>query len=90
MANIKSFRVIYDRDSDVLYITTPDRESVRGLEEEGVVWRYDANGHALGCTVMDFLHYWYPRRNRLAREIAKNLDLSTPQAERILEHAAND
>jgi hypothetical protein len=90
MSDIREFRVAYDKTADVLYISTPYQPGEGGREDKlGIVWRYGSNGQPLGCVVADFAEYWYPRRRiRLAREIAKNLDLPEPQVVRILEHAA--
>jgi hypothetical protein len=90
MKNIMEFRVIYDSDADVLYITTPHQPADRGIEDEfGLVWRYNIDGRALGCTVTDFAEFWYPaRRGRLAGEIAKHLEIPPGQVERVLAHAA--
>jgi hypothetical protein len=86
MRNIAEFSVIYDRASDVLYITTPCVDAEQGVEDEfGLVWRYDWNGRLLGCTIVDFSEHWYPeRRHQLADLIAKNLELPLGQTENIL------
>jgi hypothetical protein len=85
------FKVIYDRSSDVLYITTPHHPAYRGIEDEfGLIWRFDRDGRTLGCTVMDFADYWYPaRRLNLVSEIAKNLDVPSGQVEGALANVAS-
>lgn len=92
MRNIREFRIIYDKKSDVLYITISHQPAHRGFEDEsGLVWRYDGEGRALGCTVLDFTEYWYPARgNLLAREIARHLEIPSGQVERALGHAASE
>jgi uncharacterized protein YuzE len=89
MKNIMEFKVIYDKNADVLYITTLHAAAERGIEDEkGLVWRYDRHGHALGCTIMDFAEYWYPeRRRQLACELSRNLEIPATQIERVLDHA---
>ena len=92
MRNIREFKIAYDKDADVLYITTPHQPAHRGVEDEsGLVWRYGVEGRPLGCTVMDFSEYWYPTRKRLlARELARNLEIPSAQIERVLDHAAGN
>jgi uncharacterized protein YuzE len=91
MRNIVEFRIIYDRDSDVLYITTPYRAAERGIEDEtGLVWRYDGRGQLLGCTILDFAGHWYPERgSQLATRLAKSLELPLVQVENVLAHAVD-
>jgi len=88
MSNVSSCQVLYDRDSDVLYISTRQVPAARGVEEpSGVVWRYDREGELIGVTVVDFHDYWFNRRGVLAREISRRFDLPRPQVCVVLEHA---
>jgi hypothetical protein len=92
MNNIKEFRVLYDKDADVLYIRAPAQFAERAVEDDsGLVWRYSIDGAPLGCVVQDFTGYWYPKRQRrLASEISVHLDLPEHQVEKILSHAISD
>ena len=88
MSNVSSFQVLYDRDSDVLYISTRQVPAARGVEEpSGVVWRYDRDGELIGVTVVDFHDHWFTRRGVLAKEMARRFDIPTPQVCVVLEHA---
>jgi uncharacterized protein YuzE len=64
--NMDSFTVTYDRNSDVLYISTPGAPAHRGIEDNyGMVWRYDRNGELVGVTIIDFCDQWItPQSNR--------------------------
>lgn len=92
MTNIKEFRVIYDKDSDVLYIRAPSQPAEHGVEDEfGLVWRYSSDWRPLGCIIHDFMEYWYPRRKeRLAATISSHLELPETQIEKILAHTATE
>ena len=92
MTNLKEFRVLYNKDSDVLYIRAPSQPAEHGLEDEfGIVWRYSSDGRPLGCIVQDFAEYWYPRRAaHLAATISRHLELPENQVEKILAHAASE
>jgi hypothetical protein len=92
MNNIKEFRVLYDKDADVLYIRAPAQFAERAVEDDsGLVWRYSIDGAPLGCVVQDFTGYCYPKRQRrLASEISVHLDLPEHQVEKILSHAISD
>jgi uncharacterized protein YuzE len=47
--------VTYDAAGDVLYVIWTEDVSIKGTETaDGMVKRYDAAGHLLGVTVMDF------------------------------------
>jgi uncharacterized protein YuzE len=88
MRNIVEFNVAYDRDADVLYITTPIQPAARGIEDEnGLVWRYDSKGNPLGCTIIDFSEYWLPSRaHRLANILAEHLEIPVAQIETVISH----
>jgi uncharacterized protein YuzE len=88
MKNVSEFRVLYDRDSDVLYISTTSAPASRGIEDsQGIVWRYDSEGNLIGATVIDYYDHWSKRRVELTRAIAKRFDIPEGAAERVLEHA---
>ncbi|MGD1035750.1 MAG: DUF2283 domain-containing protein [Roseiarcus sp.] len=88
MTNMKSFNVLYDRDSDVLYVSSRSVVAARGIEEPaGVVWRYDKEGTLIGVTIINFYDYWYSRRPQLAREMSIKFEIPAKQAERVLDHA---
>jgi len=89
--DLDSFNVTYDRDSDVLYLSTPGAPAARGIEDAlGIVWRYDRDGELIGVTIVDFYDRWYPRWSELSRELAKRFDISEKQAEAMLNQAAEN
>lgn len=88
MKNISEFRVLYDRDSDVLYISTRQEPAARGIEDsQGIVWRYDSSGELIGATVIDYYDYWSTKRVELTRAISEKFDIPTQVAETVLQHA---
>jgi uncharacterized protein YuzE len=87
MANISSFNVAYDRDSDVLYISTRREPAARGVEDKfGIVWRYDGAGELIGATIVDLHHYWSGHKAQLAETLSKRFDLPAPQARTLIDH----
>jgi uncharacterized protein YuzE len=88
MKNVSEFRVLYDRDSDVLYISTRQTPAARGVEDRlGIVWRYDSAGELIGATVVDYYDHWSSKRSELSREIARKFDIPQKVAETVLDHA---
>lgn len=91
MARLKRFEVIYDADSDVLYISAPGEPADIGTEDRpGIVWRYDMSGRPVGVTIIDFSHYWYERRASLVPEISERLEVPSKQVETILDHVRDE
>jgi uncharacterized protein YuzE len=87
MTNMASFNVTYDRNSDVLYISTPDVPAYRGIEDDyGMVWRYDRNGTLIGVTIIDFYEHWVSERNQIAHEFSKRSGIPERQAEVVFDH----
>jgi uncharacterized protein YuzE len=88
MTNMEAFRVAYDRETDVLYISTPGAPAHRGVEDRyGMVWRYDRNGELIGVTIVDFHDQWTLHRNQIAHEFSKRSGVSERQAEVVFDHA---
>ncbi|RYX90976.1 MAG: DUF2283 domain-containing protein [Bradyrhizobiaceae bacterium] len=88
MNSILEFKVLYDRDSDVLYISTRDAPAARGIEDShGIVWRYDGQGSLIGATVIDYHDHWHTKRSDLTEAIASKFEIPQGAAERVLEHA---
>ena len=88
MKNVSEFRVLYDRDSDVLYISTRQEPATRGVEDKnGIVWRYDSHGELIGATVVDYYDYWSTKRDELTRAISEKFDIPPQIAETVLQHA---
>jgi uncharacterized protein YuzE len=88
MNNVSSFNVVYDSDSDVLYISKRREPAARGIEDkDGIVWRYDGDGDLIGATVIDFYDHWFSRRALLADHLSKRFGISAPQAMVVLDHA---
>ena len=88
MSNMKSFRVYYDRDFGVLYVTHVDIAAARGVEDKnGVIWRYDVHGTLIGATVLDVFDRWHEDRSTLTRALSEKFQISAPQANRVLDHA---
>lgn len=91
MIDMPSFNVTYDKDSDVLYISSRKVPAYRGIEDaHGVVWRYDRGGELIGMTVVDFYDRWYLNRPELARKISEGFHIPERQAEIVINHAIND
>lgn len=88
MSSVSSFSVVYDADSDVLYISKRRQPAVRGVEDRnGIVWRYDRDGELIGATVVDFYDRWFEQQPLLAAELSRRFDIPTPQARVVLDHA---
>lgn len=79
-------RARYDRDSDVLYLSSRPGVPARSREEQpGMVWRYDVEGGDLvGVTVIDFGTYWRRRRRELVEQIANRFHLSPEETRDML------
>ena len=80
------FSVTYDRDSDVLYLSTRPGTPARSQEKQpGVIWRYDAErGDLIGVTIIDFASYWRSRQDELAKQIAIRFAVSRKAAQDVL------
>jgi uncharacterized protein YuzE len=91
MANVSSFNVTYDADSDVLYLSKRKAAAARGLEDgSGIVWRYDRNGELIGATVLDFHEIWAGRSDVLANELSIRFELPVPQMRVVVDRALDD
>jgi hypothetical protein len=83
-----NFHVSYDANTDVLYITARRTAATRGVEDQqGIVWRYGAEGDVVSATVMDFHDVWAARASDLAFELSKRFHIPRPQAQTVVEHA---
>lgn len=90
MANSKSasFNVRYDASADVLYISTFDTIAAKGREApNGIVWRYDRDGHLIGATVLDFYELWFDDQETLAGELSAKFEIPLPTAEVVVNRA---
>jgi uncharacterized protein YuzE len=88
MTDMPSFNVVYDRNSDVLYISSRKEPAQRGIEDsQGIVWRYDGGGELIGITVVDFYDRWYSHRPELARKISQGFDIPESAAMTVIDHA---
>jgi hypothetical protein len=88
MSKVGSLNVVYDRGSDVLYISTRREAAVRGVEDKnGIVWRYDRQGELIGATVLDFHNRGFDQTPRLAGELSRNFRIPEPQAMVVVEDA---
>ena len=78
--------VRYDRDSDVLYISTrPGKHGIARETLPGVLWRYEPEkGYIVGVTILDFSHYWESRRDVLANDLVTHLNISMRKAKSLL------
>ena len=72
-----SLHIVYDRCSDVLYLSTRTKSYAYSSEERpGVVWRYDMKDNSvIGVTIIDYSSYWCPRISDLIREISSRLSM---------------
>lgn len=72
-----SFRITYDRASDVLYFSI--RYGVSAVSREdapGVYWRYGVpEGNLISVTIVDFDAYWRAHIEELAKDIARRFQL---------------
>ena len=88
MRNVSEFRVLYDQNSDVLYISARQEPAARGIEDKhGIVWRYDSKGELIGATVVDYYDYWSTKRVELTQTISEKFDIPRKVAETVLQHA---
>ena len=80
------FRADYDESGDVLYIIKGDARRARNIEEEaGLILRFDRETRdPVGVTIIDFKHYWLPRRKHLLQRLANWFNVSRDEADRIL------
>ena len=83
---IDQFRVRYDKDADVLYITTPEYGPASGEEDQpGVYWRYlNSDGTLVGVTVLDYTSYWKPRFKNLVEQFSEHFHVPRQAAARVL------
>jgi uncharacterized protein YuzE len=85
------FKVTYDADADVLYVTKRRDVAARGVEDEnGIVWRYDQSGDVLSATVLDFMELWCSRSHELALELSRGLHIPGREAEMAVSRAKVD
>jgi uncharacterized protein YuzE len=88
VSEFKSFNVTYDRDSDVLYISSRREAAARGIEDPiGIVWRYDRDGELIGCTIIDYSKLWYTKRSELSGRLSDGFHIPVGQINAILSHA---
>jgi uncharacterized protein YuzE len=87
MVSAFALRSTYDRDSDVLYLTTRPGAHARSREEQpGLVWRYSVDdGKLVGLTVVDFSTHWRKRRPELVGQIAERFSLPVRDAQEVLD-----
>lgn len=94
MTQIGSFTVVYDRNSDVLYITTRRGEpAARGVEDPaGIVWRYDGHNDLIGATVLDFREHWYQesRKPDLVHQLSCRFHVPPGQSTALVESGAQE
>ena len=83
----KAPEIFYDRESDVLYISTqPGKLGIARESLPGVLWRYGPkDGEIVGVTILDFSHYWTKRLDDLAHDLEEHLDISSRKAKSLLE-----
>ena len=69
--------VVYDSDSDVLYVSAqPGKCGIARESLPGVLWRYEpGTEETVGVTVIDFMSYWRARTSELERGLAKRLQI---------------
>lgn len=81
--------ISYDRDSDVLYVSTrPDAPARSEEEKPGLLWRYDPeSGELTGLTIVDFGTFWRRRRRELIQDFASRFRMSREEARHVLDSA---
>jgi hypothetical protein len=71
----------------VLYVRNGRETAARGVEDEnGIVWRYDGNGTAIGATVVNLRRRWLRREHVLADELSRRLHVPAAKARTAVEH----
>jgi uncharacterized protein YuzE len=86
--NQMAFRIIYDHDSDVLYVSSAQKPAAKGIEsDDGIVWRYDSQGSLIGATVMDYHENWNRKIEDLVAELALRFGVPAQAIEQAM--AAN-
>lgn len=87
--SLPGLSVTYDRNSDVLYVSTRPGAPARSREEApGLVWRYDVKrGDLIGVTIIDFTTYWGQRRPELVKQIAIRFAMSSEEVQDVLDRA---
>ena len=82
----KVSEVFYDKDADVLYISTqPGKHGIAKESLPGVLWRYEPeDGDIVGVTIIDFSHYWASRLNDLTCDLVSHLHISSHKARSLL------
>lgn len=84
---LKVARTSYDRLADTFYITLSKEKVRRSVEDDdGLVWRYDERGAAVGVTVQAYHRLWAGRLNVLAQRIAQPLSVEVSAIARRLPH----
>ena len=80
-------RVVYDRDADVLYISTqPGRHGIVQESLPGVLWRHESgSGDIVGVTIMDFVSHWKARMDDLVHDLEGHLRIDSVEAKSLLE-----
>lgn len=77
----------YDDIADVLYLTLTREAPGRYQEDEdGLIWRFNAAGQAIGVTVQAYYQLWGERREKLIERIATPLHLDRATVARNLPH----
>ncbi len=79
-------RVVYDSDSDVLYVSSrPGKCGIARESMPGVLWRYEPGTEEIvGVTVIDFMGYWRARLNDPERDLAKRLQIGPGEMKSLL------
>ncbi len=91
MAKAKTFRVTYDAQADVLYISLRETPAIRSIEgERGIVWRFDESNQLLGATIVDFAELWIGEQAALAHELSRRFDISALQASGLVARAVDN
>ena len=82
----KVSEVLYDKDADVLYISTqPGKHGIAKESLPGVLWRYEPkDGDIVGVTIVDFSGYWVSHLEELVHELEDRLHISSRKAKSLL------
>lgn len=77
---MSDFDVAYDKNADVLYISTKlTGPSYRSEGENGIVWSHQiADGRLVSMTVMDFNSQWQNRLAHLTEQLNEQLHSPSP------------
>ncbi len=88
---MSDFDVAYDKNADVLYVSTKlTGPSYTSEDENGIVWSHQiSDGRLVSMTVLDFNAQWQNRLAQLTEQLNEQLHAPSPVGPKRRAHAAN-